>query len=205
MSPLAFMVKVVWRLKFEVISLVLWVFYAALPDVFFRRLGRGTKFYGPVRFGSIGSPISIGKKCRVGKHVFLAASRNAEIVVGDRCSINTGCHIVSVSRIEIGDDTLIAEYVTIRDQNHTFHDPDRLIHDQGFDTQPVKIGRDVWIGRGAFVGRGITIGDGCVIGANSVVTRSLPAYSIAVGVPAKILRSRKQNVRMGAGQKTVQA
>jgi acetyltransferase-like isoleucine patch superfamily enzyme len=55
---------------------------------------------------------------------------------------------------------------------------------------PIIIGNDVWIGAGAIILSGVTIGDGAVIGAGAVVTQSLPAYSIAIGVPAKVLKFR---------------
>jgi acetyltransferase-like isoleucine patch superfamily enzyme len=56
--------------------------------------------------------------------------------------------------------------------------------------KPTKIGKDVWIGANAVILGGVTIGNGCVIGAGSVVTKDLPPYSVAMGVPAKVVRSR---------------
>ena len=56
--------------------------------------------------------------------------------------------------------------------------------------QPVVIGNDVWIGENVFINDGITIGDGAIIGAHSVVTHDIPAYAVAAGVPARILRFR---------------
>jgi len=64
------------------------------------------------------------------------------------------------------------------------------IKDQGIVKRPVRIGPDVWLGTKATVLRGVEIGRGSVIGANSVVTRDVPDYAIAVGVPAKVVRSR---------------
>ena len=63
--------------------------------------------------------------------------------------------------------------------------------DQGFEEErPVTIGNDVWIGDRVIILAGVEIGDGCIIGAGSVVTKSIPAYSIAAGVPCKVIRSR---------------
>jgi len=57
--------------------------------------------------------------------------------------------------------------------------------------EPILIGRDVWIGRGSCILPGITIGEGAVIGANSVVNKDVPAYAIAAGIPAKVIKMRQ--------------
>jgi acetyltransferase-like isoleucine patch superfamily enzyme len=124
----------------------------------------------------------------IGHDLFLSASPGARIRIGDGCAFNTGCHIVAVESVEIGDHTLIAEFCSIRDQNHAFEDRTRPISEQGFTGGPVRIGSNVWIGRGVFVGAGVTIGDGAVIGANSVVTRDIPANVVAAGAPARVVR-----------------
>ncbi|MDX1973004.1 MAG: acyltransferase [Candidatus Sumerlaeia bacterium] len=183
-------VKILWRAQREGYSLALLCFYTLLSGSLFRSVGWGTKFYGAVRFGSVENNITLGRRCMVGRGVFLSASPNATITIGDSVSLNTGCHVVASYGITIGENTRIGEYVSIRDQNHTFTDPTKPVHEQGFVGKPIVIGRDVWIGRGVFVGAGVEIGDGCVIGANSVVTKSLPAYSVAVGAPARVIRQR---------------
>ena len=58
---------------------------------------------------------------------------------------------------------------------------------------PVKIGDDVWIGRRVIILPGVTIGDGCIIGAGAVITKDIPPYSVVVGVPAKVVRRRKDD------------
>lgn len=192
MNLLAFLVKLCWRATREARSLFLFTFYRLLQGANFKQLGRGTKFYGAVRFGNIAGNISLGRNCMIGQGVFLSATNESSIEIGSNVSLNTGCHLVAAYGITIGDHTRIGEYVSIRDQNHTFSDPKRPVHQQGFTGNPIQIGRDVWIGRGVFIGSGITIGDGCIIGANSVVTKSLEPYSVAVGTPAKVIRKRGQ-------------
>lgn len=173
----------------QVRSSLLTLFYKALPGVFFKKLGWGCVLYGPIGIGSVGNAnISVGRGCVFGKHVYLSAARQAEIVVGPSVSINTGCHIVAVYGVEIGEGTAIAEYVSIRDQNHDFSSPEKGLAVSGYTGAPIRIGKGVWLGRGVFVGPGVTIGDHCVVGANSVVTRSLPARSVAVGSPAVVIR-----------------
>ena len=96
--------------------------------------------------------------------------------------------------IVIGDDTIIAGLVTLISGNHAF---DRLsipIRLQGVDVSKVgiRLGRDVWIGANAVVLPGVTIGDGAIVGAGSVVTSSLPPYSVSVGSPARVIQYRQE-------------
>ncbi len=187
--------RFLWKAKREVTSCLMWVQYACMRNAFFRRLGPGTHFYGKVRFGSVEGNIDVGKNCGIGDSVFLSASKGAFVRIGDRSSLNTGCHLVAVYGIEIGEDSHLGEYCSIRDQNHEFKDADTPISHQGYCGATIRIGRDVWIGRGVFVGPGVQIGDGAVIGANSVVTKSIPKNSISVGVPARIIGRRESQTQ----------
>jgi acetyltransferase-like isoleucine patch superfamily enzyme len=92
--------------------------------------------------------------------------------------------------VEIGDDTLISMHCCILSSNHTVPAAAKKIRDQPDLLLPTKIGRDVWLGAGVKVLGGVTIGDGCVVGAGAVVTRDLPPYSIAMGVPARVTGRR---------------
>ena len=75
------------------------------------------------------------------------------------------------------------------DGAHRFDDPDRPVPWQGFTTKgPTRLGANVWLGANVVVTSGVTIGERCVVGANSVVTRDIPAFSVAAGAPAKVLR-----------------
>lgn len=110
---------------------------------------------------------------------------SAGAIIGRRAVI--GCN----EGVRIGKNVLIAENVTIRDTDHNFSDPNTPIKDQGITTKPVVIDDDVWIGYGVVVTKGVTVGKGSIVGANSVVTKDIPPYSIAVGVPARVIRERK--------------
>jgi acetyltransferase-like isoleucine patch superfamily enzyme len=92
--------------------------------------------------------------------------------------------------VKIGKDSLIAMHCRILSSNHTFSSRDIKIRSQPNIFLPVSIGEDVWLGAGVTVLGGVTIGDGCVVGAGSVVTKDLPPYSIAVGIPAEIIKTR---------------
>ncbi len=111
--------------------------------------------------------------------------------IGAYCTIQYGCLLYGVGGLEIGDNTRIAAHTVISPMNHIYSDPNIPIWKQGETAIGIKIGNDVWIGNGAKILDGVTIGDGCVIGAGSVVTKSIPPFSVAVGVPAKVIKQRR--------------
>ncbi|MGR9045082.1 MAG: acetyltransferase [Gammaproteobacteria bacterium] len=117
------------------------------------------------------------------------------IQFGHDVQINDFVHIAAIDSIKIGDNVLIASHVFITDHNHGSHGAN------GVHTSPiippverelsyasVTIGSNVWIGEFVSVLPGVTIGEGAIIGAMSVVNRDIPAYSIAVGSPARVIK-----------------
>jgi acetyltransferase-like isoleucine patch superfamily enzyme len=113
------------------------------------------------------------------------------LTVGDKCVLGRDISINCYLDVEIGDSALLADSVYVSDFDHKFGDLDVPIKDQGIVKSRVRIGRDVWIGTKATVARGVEIGEGSVVGANAVVTKDLPPYSVAVGVPARVVRDRR--------------
>lgn len=114
------------------------------------------------------------------KHGRLSIGANAHIGI---CTV-----IACREAISIGDDALIAEHVSIRDQDHRYGGPEPTARN-GFVTAPITIGHNVWIGAKAVITKGVTIGDNSVIGAGAVVLSDIPANSVAVGVPARVVRT----------------
>lgn len=106
--------------------------------------------------------------------------------IGNYFYANFNLVIVDDIDVFIGEHVMIAPNVTISATGHPVH-PD-LRKDGGQFSLPVHIGNDVWIGANATILPGVTIGDGSVIGAGSVVTRDIPANTVAVGVPCRPLR-----------------
>jgi acetyltransferase-like isoleucine patch superfamily enzyme len=104
--------------------------------------------------------------------------------------LGVGSIIVARDQIKIGTGTQIAEYVTIRDQDHVVEASG--VSKNAFKTAPIKIGRRVWIGAKATITKGVTIGDGAVIGAGAVVTRDVPAGAVVGGVPARVLKGNTE-------------
>jgi maltose O-acetyltransferase len=109
------------------------------------------------------------------------------IRVGNRCFISYNCVFLDCAPIEIGDDLQMAPAVQLYT---AYHPLERTARVAGWEAaKPIRIGHGVWIGGGAIVLPGVTIGDGSVVGAGSVVTRDLPANTLAIGNPARIVRS----------------
>ncbi|MGM7679157.1 DapH/DapD/GlmU-related protein [Microbacterium sp. A94] len=107
------------------------------------------------------------------------------ITLGKRIFINAGCKFQDQGGITIGDDCLIGHNVVIATLNHDLAPS----HRADMHPAPVMIGRNVWIGANATILAGVTIGDDAVVAAASVVTKDVPAGSIVVGSPARVVRS----------------
>jgi len=115
----------------------------------------------------------------------LSSDFGKQIRIGKRVFINSGCRFQDQGGITIGDDCLIGHNVVLATLNHGL-DPR---HRADLHPAPIVIGDNVWIGANVTVLPGVTIGDNAVIGAASLVTKDVPADVIAVGSPAKVVRS----------------
>jgi virginiamycin A acetyltransferase len=122
------------------------------------------------------------------------AGGSGDVVIGRGTVINAGCVLYTGNGIRIGHDVLIAANCTLAPSNHAFGDPDRLIHEQGFQPSRggIVIGDDVWIGANCVLLDGTSIGSGCVIGAGSLVRGVLPPYCVARGTPAVVCGWRER-------------
>ena len=120
---------------------------------------------------------------------WLTLGPEAEITIGAGCFLNRNVMLAAAERIEIGDHVMFANGCFVGDADHRYDDPDVPITWQGFTPRgPVRIGSNVWFGVNCVVMGGVEIGDRAVIGSNSVVTKSIPAGTIAAGAPAKVIR-----------------
>lgn len=145
-----------------------------------------TQFDGPVHVPAQ-VDLSTGQHCRLGRDVFFETP-GGRIRLGSNVRINMGCVLVAYKAIDIGDDCLIGEYVSIRDANHGTA-PDRPMRLQDHAAAPIRLGCNVWIGRGAVLLKGVTIGDGAVVAANSVVTRDVAPGTLVGGAPARWIKT----------------
>lgn len=117
---------------------------------------------------------------------------DARIEIGDRVVINAFTHIGAMRRIVLGNDVGIASGVCIEDHHYEYETvtDQKPLKQQGFRIAEVVIEDGAMIGEHVTILPGVTIGRNSWIGANSVVTQDVPAYSIAAGVPAKVIRTR---------------
>lgn len=133
--------------------------------------------------------LEIGEHALLEPDVWLTAPAPARIRIGAGTFLNIGTMVAAIELVEIGDHCMLANGCFVSDANHRFDDPVMPVPWQGFTSKgPTRIGDNCWLGAHVVVTSGVTIGERCVIGANSVVTADVPPYSIAAGIPAKVLR-----------------
>jgi acetyltransferase-like isoleucine patch superfamily enzyme len=149
-------------------------------------MDRGVELYARKGYGRL----ILGRWTHFGVDTSLRCHEGT-LSLGDKSVLARDVSINCYLDVEIGDSALIADAVYISDFDHKFTDLTIPIKDQGISKSRVRIERDVWLGTKVTVSRGVRIGEGAVVGANSVVTRDLPAYAIAGGVPARVIRDRR--------------
>lgn len=144
----------------------------------------GCKFVCP-------SQINFNGTASMGERNYFNAD-GGNIIIGNNVAFNIGVNLNSAcgGTIDIGADCLIGPGVLMRTADHVFSDPNNLIRKQGHDPKNIIIEDDCWLGANVVVLGGVRIGKGSVIGAGSIVTKNIPSMSIAVGVPAKVIKSR---------------
>lgn len=187
------------RIKYEIYGfwgLIRLLLYYAKTKLFFpnARLIRFPIEIRGKRFIDFGTNLTTGIGCRMEAYPFY--SKNILIKFGTNVEINDYVHIAAISSVIIGNNVLIASKVYISDIQHgcysghdlTHSSPDLRPNDRPLTAKPVIIEDNVWIGESVSIMPGVIIGKGTIVGANSVVSKSLPSYIIAVGSPAKPIK-----------------
>ena len=139
----------------------------------------GTKIINSAR-------VQIGKDCLLKNSIYIRAGTDGRISIGDRAALNSFCRLFGHGSIEIGEDTQIGPGVLITTTDHDY------LGNLKTNFKPVVIGKRVWIGANVTILPGVEIGDLSVIGAGSVVTKDIPPRSVAVGVPARVIKQVNQ-------------
>jgi galactoside O-acetyltransferase len=140
--------------------------------------------------------ISIGSKFNMSQNCHLFAqdkTGESKIIIGDNVALNFNVHINADcgGKIIIGDNCMFGPYTVIRASNHKYDNINIPIYKQGHNPGEIIIESDVWIGAHTSILPNVKIGQSSVIGAGSVVTSDIPPFSVAAGVPAKIIKMRK--------------
>jgi acetyltransferase-like isoleucine patch superfamily enzyme len=171
----------------------------------FASIGRDVTFHFTSKVSRQRAPrISLGNSVCLNAHAWLNVAAEdptgePTIIIDDGCQISDGTIISAKNRIHLEPYVNVAQQVIILDHNHAYEDIEVPIIKQGITKGGrIRIGEGSWIGHGAAIvcSRGeLTIGRHCVVSANSVVTRSIPDYSVVFGMPAMIIRQYDSQAR----------
>ena len=140
----------------------------------------------------VGKNIKIKQNWRIECYPTFGHQRlDPQLTIGDGAILNFGFTAFVADKITIGPNCIFAANVTLISENHGM-DPLSEVpyHAQPLTTGPISIGEGCWLGQNVCVLPGVSIGKRCIIGANAVVSKDVPDYSIAVGVPAKVVKMR---------------
>ena len=170
------------------------------------KIGVGVKIVNP-QFISIGDDVwiddhvtliargpgglSIGSHIHINDRAYLDTEREEGYInVHDHVYIGTGTTLFGHWGLEIGEHCLLAQNITITPYSHKFDDKKDYIINQGGHSRKVTLGKDSYLGMNVCVLYSADVGEGSVIGSGSVVVKTIPPYSVAVGNPAKVIRKR---------------
>lgn len=128
--------------------------------------------------------ITFGSGCLIQDRVYIRAGAKGNVSVGDGAAINSFVQIFGHGGVTIGEHTQIGPSTVVTTTGHDYQAEDL---DRNYS--PINIGQRVWIGSNATILPGVSIGDHSVVGAGAVVTRDIPPYSVAVGIPARVVKS----------------
>ncbi|MFN8575917.1 MAG: acyltransferase [Candidatus Sericytochromatia bacterium] len=185
------------------------VFFLKKPNLLF--LGKQVSFFNIHN-------ISFGKLVKLGDFVYVSALGKNSIYFGNNVSIGAFSRIIisttfnnlgegikignnvgigefaylgGAGGLEIGDDTIVGQYLSTHPENHIFSDTETLIRKQGTTRQGIRIGSNCWIGSKVTILDGVNIGNNCIIAAGAVVTKNFDDNSVIGGVPAKLIKKTK--------------
>lgn len=160
----------------------------------FAHFGRKTVLMYPLRLEGE-KRIAIGDRVFIGPGSWLQTLPDGEnnsvaVSIGKGTSIAGACVISAVRSVQLEENVLLARNVYISDHTHKYADMDIPVMAQGVERiKPVLVKRGAWLGQNVVVCPGVTIGTGAVIGANSVVIEDIPDFSVAVGAPARVVKT----------------
>ncbi|MBN1125600.1 MAG: acyltransferase [Sedimentisphaerales bacterium] len=117
-----------------------------------------------------------------------ARTKEAVIRIGNHCAISNNVSVIAMESVEIGEDCLIGELVSIMDSDFHGIAPEQR-RSGPIQTRPITIEKNVWLGSRVIVQKGVTIGENSIVTPNAVVTANIPPNVIAGGIPARVIRA----------------
>lgn len=161
-----------------------------------RKIGKGCFIGRRARINTC-KYMELGNNCRIGDNVRLAfypefygKTHKPELIIKDNAYIGDFLTILCADKVVIEEDVLMASYITITTENHGMNPESNVTYGkQPLDTKPVYIGKGVWIGEKAIILPGVKIGEKAIIAAGAVITKDVPAFSVAAGNPARIIKT----------------
>ncbi|MDO5420574.1 MAG: acyltransferase [Bacteroides sp.] len=140
--------------------------------------------------------ITLGNNVSIGKYTTIECSGSLKsigkgLTIGNNVGLGTHGFLGCAGGIEIGDDTIFGNYVSLHSENHNYLDINTPIRLQGVNRKGIIIGSNCWIGAKVTILDGTELGDGSIVAAGAVVRGKIPPYSIIGGIPAKIIKTRK--------------
>ncbi len=149
-----------------------------------------------------GGRIAIGSGSSLYRGTIVEVGQQGSVIIGSNTHIQGGCHLKGfLEDTRIGANVQIAPHCAFSPYQHNMTDLSRPIQDQGISSKgPIVVEDDAWLGLGVKVMDGVTIGRGAVVGAGAVVTKDIPPYAIAVGIPARVIRYRGRSPAAGGDQ-----
>lgn len=173
------------------LQIIWWTtFYYIFNKFLFFKLGKRCRFEGWIEVLQRGGKIIIGDQCHICRRVEFSVTDSGILSIGNSVFIGPGTVISAHKLVEIGDNTLIAEYVCIHDNDHNILDIEKPISQLGYIAKSSFIGNGCRIGAGAKILKGSILGKNSVLGAGSVLAGELPDQIIATGIPTKVLKHR---------------
>ena len=134
--------------------------------------------------------ITLGDGVYIGRNTIVYC-KDGDIVIEDRANLSSNCQVFSSNQLTLGADTVVGAFTyLLSGGSYDYRDPRRFSEQRGTETKgPLSIGPNCWLSARVTVVDGASIGAHCVIGAGAVVTEPIPADSVAVGVPARVVKS----------------
>lgn len=174
------MKKLYWKLRIEAAYLLVW-FLGRLPE----QGGNWarSRFLGLVVGG-------LGKRCTIQANLRIGTPE--KLFIGDDCNFGEDVFITAGGGVRIGNYVGIGAGAKIWSVNHKYEDPDVPWLEQGWEYKEVVVEDDAWIGANAFIMPGVTVGKGAIISAGTILSKSVPPYSIAAGNPGRVIGWRKK-------------